>query len=82
MAKDPNGRSIQQDLVDANLSRLLKSTSRIRGRNQIIGPGLAVQTEINSGERRIIDYLSDPVTHTIDEAERERYLSRAGLSNH
>ena len=72
MAKDPNGRPVQQGLVYAARVRLLKSTIRVRGRDQAIGPGLAVQAEIKTGERRIIDYLLSPIAQTVDEAGRER----------
>jgi hemolysin D len=72
MAKDPNGRPIQQGLVYATRIRLLQPTIRVRGRDQIIGPGLAVQAEIKTGERRIIDYLLSPIAQTMDEAGRER----------
>ena len=72
MAKDPNGRPVQQGLVYAARVRLLKSTIRVRGRDQAIGPGLAVQAEIKTGERRIIDYLLSPIAKTMDEAGKER----------
>jgi hemolysin D len=72
MAKDPNGRPIQQGLVYATRIRLLKSTISVRGRDEVIGPGLAVQAEIKTGERRIIDYLLSPIAQTLDEAGRER----------
>ncbi len=72
MAKDANGRTIQQGLVYATRIRLLKRTIRVRGRDQIIGPGLAVQAEIKTGERRIIDFLLSPIAQTMDEAGRER----------
>jgi hemolysin D len=70
--RDENGRLAQQGLVYATRIRLLKGTIRIGGREQIIGPGLAVQAEIKTGERRIIQYLLSPITQTIDEAGRER----------
>ena len=72
VAKDANGRPVQQGLVYAARIRLLQSTIRVRGRDQIIGPGLAVQAEIKTGERRIIDYLLSPIAQTMDEAGRER----------
>lgn len=72
LAKDANGRPIQQGLVYATRIRLLKRTIRVRGRDQIIGPGLAVQAEIKTGERRIIDFLLSPIAQTMDEAGRER----------
>jgi hemolysin D len=71
--RDSQGRAQpQQGLVYATRIRLQQSTIRINGRDQIIGPGLAVQAEIKTGERRIIDYLLSPIAQTMDEAGRER----------
>jgi hemolysin D len=70
--KDSSGRPVQTGLVYAARIRLNKSTIRIGGRDQPIGPGLAVQAEIKTGERRIIDYLLSPIAQTMDEAGRER----------
>lgn len=36
------------------------------------GPGLAVQAEIKTGERRVIQYLLSPISKAMDEAGRER----------
>lgn len=44
----------------------------INGKKQNIGPGLQVQAEIKTGERRIIQYLLSPIAQTMDEAGRER----------
>lgn len=52
--------------------RLLRNTIRVNGQNQPIGPGLAVQAEIKTDERRIIQYLLSPLARTADEAGRER----------
>jgi hemolysin D len=52
--------------------RLSRSWIEAAGRRQPIGPGLAVQAEIKTGERRIIQYLLSPISQTIDEAGRER----------
>ena len=62
----------KQSLVYVTRIRLNQRTIFVRGRNQIIGPGLAVQAEIKTGERRIIDYLLSPIARTMDEAGRER----------
>ena len=35
---------------------------------QALGPGLSVQAEIKTGERRIIQYLLSPITQALDEA--------------
>jgi hemolysin D len=61
-----------QGLVYAARIRLNRRTIMVRGREQIIGPGLAVQAEIKTGERRIIQYLLSPIAQTLDEAGRER----------
>ncbi len=70
--RDSQGKSMPQGLVYATRIRLQQRTIRVRGRDQIIGPGLAVQAEIKTGERRIIDYLLSPIAQTMDEAGRER----------
>jgi hemolysin D len=70
--RDSNGRPTQQGLVYATRIRLTQRTIRVRGREQVIGPGLAVQAEIKTGERRIIDYLLSPIAQAMDEAGRER----------
>jgi len=44
----------------------------VNGKKQFVGPGLQVQAEIKTGERRIIDYLLSPIVKTLDEAGRER----------
>lgn len=61
-----------QGLVYAARIRLNRRAIMIRGREQAIGPGLAVQAEIKTGERRIIQYLLSPIAQTLDEAGRER----------
>lgn len=63
---------LRQGLVYVTRIRLNRRTILVRGRNQIIGPGLAAQAEIKTGERRIIDYLLSPIARTMDEAGRER----------
>jgi hemolysin D len=70
--RDKDNRPVQQGLVYAARIRLMTNTIRIAGKDQPIGPGLAVQAEIKTGERRIIDYLLSPIAKTIDEAGRER----------
>ena len=52
--------------------KLETNTIRVGNRIQAIGPGLQVQAEIKTGERRIIDYLLSPIARTLDEAGRER----------
>ncbi len=71
--RDEAGRQQpQQGLVYAARIRLNQRTIRVRGRDQTIGPGLAAQAEIKTGERRIIDFLLSPIAKTMDEAGRER----------
>lgn len=71
--RDEQGRAQpQQGLVYVTRIRLSQRTIRVRGREQIIGPGLAAQAEIKTGERRIIDFLLSPIAQTLDEAGRER----------
>ncbi len=59
-------------LVYAARIRLKQHHIVVNGTAQPIGPGLQVQAEIKTGERRIIDYLLSPIAKTLDEAGRER----------
>ncbi|TFI58515.1 HlyD family type I secretion periplasmic adaptor subunit [Sphingomonas parva] len=59
-------------LVYAARVRLKRDFLQIGTRRQPIGPGLAVQAEIKTGERRIIRYLLSPISQAVDEAGRER----------
>jgi len=52
--------------------RLNRNFISVHGRRQLIGPGMAVQAEIKTGERRIIKYLLSPISQAMDEAGRER----------
>ncbi len=36
------------------------------------GPGMAVEAEVKTGRRRIIQYLLSPISETVIEAGRER----------
>ncbi len=42
------------------------------GRREAIRPGMRVEAEIKTGERRVIDYLLSPVVQAVQEAGRER----------
>lgn len=64
--------SPQQSLVYAVRIKLASKSLMIGRRLQPIGPGLAVQAEIKTGKRRIIQYLLSPISKTLDEAARER----------
>jgi hemolysin D len=62
----------KRGLIYAVRVRLKRRTIAVRGKDMPIGPGLAVQAEIRTGERRIIQYLLSPIAQTLDEAGRER----------
>lgn len=70
--RDRNGRIVQPGLIYTTRIRLLRRSIRVAGRDQPIAPGLAVQAEIKTGDRRIIQYLLSPITQAFDEAGRER----------
>lgn len=70
--RDEKNRPIQPGLVYAARIRLLETSIRVGNRKQALGPGLSVQAEIKTGERRIIQYLLSPITQALDEAGRER----------
>jgi hemolysin D len=59
-------------LVYATRIRLARNYIPIGGRRQLIGAGMAVQAEVKTGERRIIQYLLSPISQTVAEAGRER----------
>lgn len=62
----------KRGLIYAVRIRLKRRTILVRDREMPIGPGLAVQAEIRTGARRIIQYLLSPIVQTFDEAGRER----------
>lgn len=72
--QDDRGRPAQQGLVYVAKIRLdcqgeaaLKS-----GLCDRVQPGMSVQAEIKTGQRRIIQYLLSPISKAMDEAARER----------
>ena len=72
--RDENGRPIQPGLVYAakiNLacSELDPARHSLCDRVQ---PGMSVQAEIRTGQRRIIQYLLSPISQSVNEAGRER----------
>jgi hemolysin D len=62
----------QLGLVYAARIRLTRDHLMIGSRRQPIGPGMAVQAEIRTGRRRIIQYLLSPISQRVQEAGRER----------
>jgi hemolysin D len=52
--------------------RLDASETMIDGMNVAIAPGMAVNAEIITGNRRVIEYVLSPVLRYRDEAGRER----------
>jgi hemolysin D len=52
--------------------RLSRNYIMLGERRQRIGPGMAVQAEVKTGRRRIIQYLLSPISETVTEAGRER----------
>lgn len=72
--RDENGRPIQPGLVYAAKIELPCGASD-PDRAPLcdrIQPGMAVQAEIKTGRRRIIQYLLSPISQAVDEAGRER----------
>jgi hemolysin D len=52
--------------------RLDKSVMDVNGRDVPLQPGMAVTAEINTGKRRVIDYLLSPLMEHLSESLRER----------
>lgn len=70
--RDDKARPIQPGLVYAARIRLLSTTIKARSTERKLGPGLSVQAEIKTGQRKIIQYLLSPIAQSLDEAGRER----------
>lgn len=52
--------------------QLEKSGVDVNGRNVPLQPGMAVTAEINTGKRRVIEYLLSPLVEHVSESLRER----------
>lgn len=52
--------------------QLEKSVVDVNGRNVPLQPGMAVTAEINTGKRRVIEYLLSPLVEHVSESLRER----------
>lgn len=73
-SRDANGRPVQPGLVYAARIALpcaLGDPDRAPLCDRV-QPGMAVQAEIKTGKRRIIQYLLSPISKAMDEAGRER----------
>jgi len=62
----------QLGLVYSVKLALLQGGIRVDGESGTLSPGMGVVAEINTGERRIIDYLLSPLLRYRQEAMRER----------
>nr|WP_274603609.1 HlyD family type I secretion periplasmic adaptor subunit [Rhizobium sp. CFBP 8762] len=70
--QDEKGRPVRPGLVYAARIRLQSTSINIGVTKVPLSPGLSVQAEIKTGERRIIRYLLSPISQAFDEAGRER----------
>jgi hemolysin D len=52
--------------------QLEKSVVDVNGRNVTLQQGMAVTAEINTGKRRVIEYLLSPLVEHVSESLRER----------
>lgn len=72
--RDDNGRPVQPGLVYA-ARIVLACAPTDPDRSPLcerVRPGMAVQAEIKTGRRRIIQYLLSPISQAVSEAARER----------
>jgi hemolysin D len=72
--RDENGRPIQPGLVYAAKIELACGREN-PARHPLcdrVQPGMAVQAEIKTGRRRIIQYLLSPISMALSEAGREK----------
>lgn len=49
-----------------------RSTIQVEGKQVNLSPGMAVTVEINTGQRRVIEYLMSPLLKSVKESLRER----------
>ncbi|KEO89376.1 hypothetical protein EH31_12065 [Erythrobacter longus] len=72
--RDENGRPIQPGLVYAAKIELAcgKDDPERHALCDRVQPGMSVQAEIKTGQRRIIQYLLSPISQAVNEAARER----------
>jgi len=73
-ARDESGRPVQPGLVYAAKIDLACGAGN-PARHPLcdrVQPGMSVQAEIKTGQRRIIQYLLSPISQALDEAGRER----------
>jgi hemolysin D len=61
-----------QNLVFPATIRLAKRTMDVDGKEVALMPGMAVNVEIKTGQRRAIDYLLSPLREMVSETARER----------
>jgi len=72
--RDENGRPIQPGLVYAAKIELScgQDDPERHALCDRVQPGMSVQAEIKTGQRRIIQYLLSPISQAVNEAGRER----------
>lgn len=61
-----------QNLVFATQLKLLVQGIGVDGHTMPLNPGMTVTVEINTGRRKVLEYLFSPLTEAIDGAGRER----------
>jgi hemolysin D len=59
-------------LIYPSRVRLAKTVMHIDAKDVDLSPGMAVNVEIKTGERRLIEYFLSPLIQAVDESARER----------
>ncbi len=68
----PGAPAKTQNLVFPATIRLAQRTMDIDGKQVALMPGMAVNVEIKTGQRRAIDYLLSPLREAVSDTARER----------
>jgi hemolysin D len=66
------GAQAVQGLVFPVTLKINRSLKGLEGAEAALSPGMAVNVEIATGRRRIIDYILAPLTETLSETMRGR----------
>lgn len=71
-AKDETARDAAGPLVFPMRIALNETFIRVEGNDVVLTPGMSVTAEIRTGNRRVIEFLLDPLMEMTDEAFHER----------
>ena len=71
-AKEETARDSAGPLVFPVRIALNETSIRVEGKDVVLTPGMSVTAEVKTGNRRVLEYLLDPLMEMTDEAFHER----------